>query len=374
MECSKCHKEIKDPIELYTGDMVCPKCKGSLSIQPRRFTAANPTACELFSLCELYYHYALCKSTNLPTTDLIEKSTLTPEKMIEKAISYCREAVKLGHPEAMWRLAFFYDKDYLDKDSTESIRCRIAANLYLSVITSPELQFEGYGVSGGEDETLELKRRCADDLFCMVRSMSVRDRKPYVEKLIENGYLTQEAARELAKDSGKSDAEELMSTLARATSKRRAPLFGIIRIKKELLERMAKEISKNAAVSQRKLDLMFIPLNKDDTYDFRNSIGGKSPYHIVRSSEAAITDGINLAVEKSEGNCCVYYFNKAGKHRFYGSGSKKNKIQSQLGNDMIDRLVSSTVGHSVSFYDDDVFMKNGRADKLIMSLTVSSEV
>ncbi len=370
MECSKCHREIKDPLELYTGDTACPKCRGNLSSYPKRFSAVNPRAREFFSLAELYYHYSLCKSARLPTTGLIDKSTLTAEKMVEKAVFYCSEAAKLGHPEALWRLAFFYDKDYLEKETSETVRSRIAANMYLAIVSAPELQFEGYG----EDETVALKRRCADDLFCMLRGMHYGDRKAYTDKLIENGYLTAEAVRELAKETGKSGAEELVSLLKRATSKRKAPLFGIIRIKKEQLERMAEEISKNPAVAQRKLDLMFIPLNKEGTYDFRNSIGGSSPYHIVRSSQAAIKEGIALASEKSEGSCCVYFFNKAGKHRFYGSASKKSKIQKLLNNDMIDRLISNSIGRSFTFYDDDVFMKNGRADKIVTEISAIMEV
>ena len=374
MECSKCHKEIKEPLELYTGDMICPKCKGSLIVYSRKFTASNPKSCENFALCELYYHYALCKVAGIPATDLVDKSALTPEKMIEKAIHYCREAVKLGHPEALWRLAFFYDKGYLERNTNEALRIRIAANMYLSVVTAPEIQFEGYGVVAGEDETLSLKRRCADDLLCLMRAMSERDRSSYVKKLIEAGFLTQESAREMDRDLGKSDTEVFKSLLSRMTSKRRAPLFGVVRIKKEQLERLTDEISNNSAVNQRKLDLMFIPLNKDDTYDFRNSIDGMSPYHIVRTSKSAIAEGIKRAVEKAETNCCVYFFNRAGKHRFYNSSAKKAKIQSQLGTDMIDRLVSNTVGYSLSFYDDDVYMKNERADKLIMGLNVGSEV
>jgi hypothetical protein len=96
MECSKCHKEIKEPLELYTGDMICPKCKGSLIVHSRKFTASNPKGCENFALCELYYHYALCKVAGIPATDLVDKSALTPEKMIEKAISYIPEDAKMG--------------------------------------------------------------------------------------------------------------------------------------------------------------------------------------------------------------------------------------------------------------------------------------
>ena len=371
MECTKCHINVKDPLELYTGEMACPKCRSQLTMVPRRISAQEPRAQELFYLAELYYHYSLCKNAKLPVTDLIDKSAMTSEDMLDKAIYYCQEALKLGHPEALWRMAFFYDKDYIEKDSTESVRCRIAAHLYLAIVTATDIQFTGYGST--REETDMLKRRAADDLFSMLKGMSRRDRKIYAEKLTEHGYLTQEAAKELAEQAERSGAEELISMLSRATSKRRAPLFGIIRIRKEQLEKIKSEIVESPVVVNRKISLMFIPLNSDDKYDFRNSLGGKSPFHIARVSADAVKKGISLAVEKSAEYCCVYFFNKAGKHRFYNSASKRNKLEKTISGDLIDKLISSTPGHSYIFNDDDVFFKNNRADKIIAEITASAE-
>ena len=353
--------------------MACPKCKSNLTKYPKVLSATNPRACELFSLSETYYNYALCKKSAIPISSLIDQSTLTTEEMIEKSIYFCQEALKLGHPEALFRMAFFYDKDYLEQDKTETMRNRIAANLYLALVSSPENQFLGYGASGGPDETIALKRRAANSLYNILKGISKYDRKYYTDALIKHGYLTQEALQELSLESATTSDRELMTILKRTSSKRRAPLFGIIRVRKEQLERLADEITKLPEVVNRKINLVFIPLNKDDTYDFRNSVGGNSPYHVVRVSADSIKNGIRIAVDKSAENCCVYFFNKGGKHKYYSSSSKRDRICKSINNDLIDRLISTTPGRSYTFYDDDIFFKGGKADKLIAEIAANVE-
>ena len=34
--------------------------------------------------------------------------------MIEKAVALCTEAAAAGHPEAVWRLAFYFDKAFVE--------------------------------------------------------------------------------------------------------------------------------------------------------------------------------------------------------------------------------------------------------------------
>ncbi len=373
MECTKCHKDIKEPLELYTGEIACPRCKASLSQYPKVLSAANPRCVELFSLSELYYHYALSKYANLSVPSIVEQSAMSADEMLAKAISYCQEALKLGHPEALWRMAFFHDKGYIHSDKTETVRYRIAANMYLALVTAPDAQFSGYGVSGGPDETVALKRRAAEDLFTLIKKISSHDRKHYADALIEYGYLTKEAIQELSSDSAVSDSEEFINVLSRTSSKRKAPIIGLLRIKKERLEHLYSEIIKLPSVVNRKLNLMFIPLGKDDKYDFRNSVGGNSPYHVMRVSADAIKNGISLASEKSVENVCVFFFNRAGKHRFYSSTAKKDKLSKTISNDLIDRLISTSPGRSYAFYDDDIYAKNGKLEKIIAEIAAKSE-
>ena len=95
MECNKCHKDVQ-PLELYTGELACPKCISQISLIPRQISAANPLARELVSLSELYYHYALCKSARIATPELISRCSLTTDEMIDKSVEYCRDALRLG--------------------------------------------------------------------------------------------------------------------------------------------------------------------------------------------------------------------------------------------------------------------------------------
>ncbi len=369
MKCNKCHKEIKEPLQLYTGTMACPKCKNSMNNYPKSFEITDPRANEFFTLSELFYHYSICKSAQLgAVSPLIDKCSLSAEKMIKKSVQYCQQAVNLGHPEAFWRMAFFYDKDYVEKDKTELVRCRIAANMYLALISSPERQFLGYGASNGEEETTALKARAASDLVSILGGMPQNDKKLYTNALVEYGYITNDEAKELCQGTDKNGGAELLTMLAETTSRLRAPLFGVITVKKEILAAIAEEITSLKAVKNRKIDFMFIPLNRDNLYDVTSIVDGIDPYHVARSTVAAINEGIGYAIDKAEENCCVFFFNKAGKHRFYSSGSKKNRIQRLLNQDVIDRLISYAAGRSFVFYDDDVFVKNGRADRIITDI------
>jgi hypothetical protein len=374
MECPKCHKSNIEPLELYTGDIACPKCKSRLNLIPRRMDAKDPRACEMLSLSELYFHYAICRNAKISATDLLSACTLTPDEMIEKSIEYCQQALKLGHPEAVYRMAFFYDKKYIKNVGTESIRLRTAAQMYLGIVAYPDAHFEGYEDNEAENRTLLLKRRAADDLYALLKEMPKRDRQLYAAKLIEYGFLTIEAATELALQAEKSDAEALLNVLEKATSRRRAPLFGTIRIRKDQLTRLTEQILSYSAIGNQKIDLMFIPLNKDDVYDFQNSIGGRSPFHVFRFTKDEIRQGISMAVEKSAENCCVYFFNKAGKHKFYSSSSKKQRLQNLISTDFIDQLISFTPGGSYVFFDDDVYFKNERIDKIIAEISAKTEV
>ena len=374
MECTKCHKKNIEPLELYTGDMACPKCKNKLNLIPKRISAANPRACELLSTSELYYHYALCKNSNISVSDIVSACSLTPDEMVAKSIEYCQQALDLGHPEALWRMAFFYNKNYVKSTTTESVRQRTAALLYLGLLSYPDAHFDGYDDNEAENSTLLLKRRAADDLYSMLKEMPKRDRHIYSTKLVEYEFLSAEAAAELSSQSEKSGAEELMNVLDKATSKSRAPLFGTIRVKKEHLSRLTEEIIAAPVVKNRKIDFMFIPLNKDDVYDFKNSIGQISPFHVFRSTAAEIRQGISMATEKAYENCCIYFFNKAGKHRFYNSSSKKQRLQKDISTDYIDQLISYTPGSSYVFFDDDIYFKNDKVDKIIAEISASLEV
>ena len=44
-----------------------------------------------------------------------------------------------------------------------------------------------------------------------------------------------------------------------------------------------------------------------------------------------------------------------------------------INNDLIDRLISTTPGRSYTFYDDDIFFKGGKADKLIAEIAANVE-
>ena len=133
----RCGKEVEQPLELYDGSWACPYCKREMGGDFSAFSITEENE-ELYILSERSYYRWL---TNMKL--LRGKAA---QKLIDRAVELCRESAQLGNPLAVLRLGFFYDKDYVEVNRSEAVRCRIAYAYYSAVCFSDAELKEESGV------------------------------------------------------------------------------------------------------------------------------------------------------------------------------------------------------------------------------------
>ena len=105
-------------LELYDGQMAKLSDKKLISdvVDTLAYTARGK---ELFAMSESLYCSWLQGGGD--------------KKLVDDAIYMCRKAVEAGYPHAVLKMAFYYDKDYLDLERTEEFRCRVACDYYCKI-------------------------------------------------------------------------------------------------------------------------------------------------------------------------------------------------------------------------------------------------
>lgn len=158
MNCIHCGKRYKDPLELYNGKLICPNC-GHALIPSFSVTRENE---ELFGLSEQFFYGYLTKASRAAAggegsahADKDEKKR--QDKLLRQAIEYCRRAAYSGHPEALVRLGYYYDNNYVDYGRSDSDRDKIAYKYYARVLYEEEQD----GAGGDGRNTPVERRLCA---------------------------------------------------------------------------------------------------------------------------------------------------------------------------------------------------------------------
>lgn len=217
-------------LELYDGQMASLANKKLISdtVPELKFTARGK---ELFALSESFYCKWLGGGGDY--------------SLVEKAIALCREAVALGEPRAVVKMAFYYDKDYIATDRTEEFRCRVACDYYSKVVYCEEAPRSLDGVT--PDDWQELQRTAARMFVDMLAGAqkSLSDYTDGKYSCAENAQrlLTKfgvESERGNIAHNPLSDGDKFAETvlISCKRNKKRAPLFGIIRLTAEEIMRV----------------------------------------------------------------------------------------------------------------------------------------
>lgn len=130
-----CGKKIT-PLETVLGAR-CPHCGSDVRPEKLRITPENDAQ---FRLSEaLYYAYLeWAKGISKSGTKMTAEDVRGKEQLAE-AMETCRRAAYDGHPEAILRLAFYYDNNYVDYGQTDD-RDRIAVSLYHRILDEDGLE------------------------------------------------------------------------------------------------------------------------------------------------------------------------------------------------------------------------------------------
>ena len=353
----RCGIDIKAPLELYNGDLACPKCRQRVMLMLEEIKV-TPENKELYALSNMWFSYGLARDVDTTVPELVEGIRISPKEMIRKATLLATEASLLGHPEARWRLGFFFDKDFVENDKTESARCRIAAKYYESIFASPEVEFAGYGAP----ETVALKKRAAKDFIDMVSAMPESERDFYKAGFEKAASIAPEAVGLLGGEgSSRSDKEIMADVIKLFAGAVRAPLFGLVTVDKSSLSEIGELINANKGLIRNEVSFQFIPLNKDGTMhgDFDTS-----PFVL-----SDIEDYVRRTEAKADTEASIFFYNRLGKHRFI-----KNK-KAELGDytqalfdksaiNYLQILVNKLSASRVTlFYDDDIAFYNAKNPK-----------
>ncbi|MGN1373296.1 MAG: hypothetical protein ACI4VK_04540 [Candidatus Coproplasma sp.] len=213
---------IKEELELYDGQRAVDKKVTTDYIPNLRISAKGR---EIFALSENLYGKWL--------------ETQQDFSLIDRAIEFCREAVKLGYPHAVAKMGYYYDKDYVDSDRTEEYRCRVATDYYSKIVYADRAPVADNGASA--DLTWEeLKKMTAKMLLEMLAGSNIalsRDAQdtygyPYnknrIAAMFPDIHIAEaSSANNRNKDSIKSLQEVLNSC---KNNKTRAPLFGVVKM------------------------------------------------------------------------------------------------------------------------------------------------
>ncbi len=213
----------RDVLELYDGQLALAGKKTLISanIPELKITA---TGKELFALSECLYAKWLSEGDDL--------------RLVDKAVELCRKAVEEGYPHAVVRMAFYYDKDYVELDRTEEFRCRVACDYYSKVVYQDKPPKIDDGVSP-EIPWEELRKHAARMLLDMLATAppslakDTNDRYGYDYNSEQIRLRLNVSSEERSVPSrGERDREKLVRTVFNSCkhNKFRAPLFGVMRV------------------------------------------------------------------------------------------------------------------------------------------------
>ena len=353
MICIHCKKQLTKTLNLFNGKRICPSClKEASPIPDAPQMKAGSNADELYRLSRSYFFRGIAREIG---KEAVPAGTPDYEECFERATSLCLEAALTGHPEAMWNMGFYYDKDFIETDRTELERCRVAAKYYSTIALHAESD-----IAGWMGDFKELRIRAARDLIKMVAGLAPRERSTFlktVESVRSMGLINAEEVEALF-NSGKSRATSLRrrleDLLASAVSKKRAPTFGVLfTTKEELHQNLETILHADVVVKTKKLELAFAPVSETFAYVDMNMASDFRP--------VITEDGIRARVEGDalpDGNVAIYFFNNAGKHGIYSSTGERSKIRKWIEANQyqaITELIDSAKGHPCIFFDDDIF-------------------
>ena len=127
-----CQERIKEPLELFDGSLACPHCA---CILKHNFAVTEQND-NLFRLSQAYYFQYLAMAAAVDKS-VEQKKLAAIQKKLEIAVKYCRDAARLGHPEACVKLGFYWETGYMQKrESVE--RFKMAFRYYDEVVQMDE--------------------------------------------------------------------------------------------------------------------------------------------------------------------------------------------------------------------------------------------
>lgn len=354
MKCQKCKKEFDDVLTLFDGSLVCPKCKSPIFDADFKITKEND---EIFKLSELFYLNALKA-----------ESRKDYKQYIEKATSLCIGAANLGHPSAVWRIGFYYQKDYMERNRSESERFRYAGFyfklLYKSKLESVTVEkgIDGYH----NDFFIKLKTRAASDFLNIIGKLkashaeSLRFETDYIKSVYG---LT--SSFDVIEDNTSGKPYDI---LKECSSDFRPPRLGMIKMTKAEFCENYKDISPLLANDKT---ISSVIIYFDGEWNAR--ITTKPLCDIKNIEDYAKRWEDEKDAKGSKGTIFLFFVNRAGKNKMNPSLKKDVyeylRISEGRASDTLQKFLGMfyvkcrSNGCDFVFTDDDIIAQNTRSAK-----------
>ena len=247
MRCTSadCKREFETPIEIFTGQLICPHCGSLLGAREFVVDAYNDNLFSVSEMCYGEYLNDIAVATQVGAT--ADRITLKRrEELLATAIWNCREAAKLGHPGARVMLGYYWEIGCMDKGS-ELDRYKMAFHYYTNVAETEIVKVivpdgsTGVGAYGkdGKEKLLKVRREAAIRLLRMLASAPVEleyikngESHPYslvenIQKMKSLDLITEFHAKRSLISGSASRTETLYRTLTAIVRREdRAPIFG----------------------------------------------------------------------------------------------------------------------------------------------------
>ncbi len=226
MRCEKCGKE-RDVYELYSGEFVCVKCKKPITIKEFEITTENS---EKFTLSEILFHEAL---QTLSRVDNSHQNAKLAHEKITKAVELCKQAALGGNPNALLRLAYYYETNHANVDNITAFK--VACNYYERIWRN---EFRGKTVS----KSVYLRKIAARRHLDLLQNPPDQLRNgqnrsfDYDEKagqMFSLGLLDEIPARRETSVPESDDSARITSLLNMSLHDGRTPLFGLMYVNGE---------------------------------------------------------------------------------------------------------------------------------------------
>ncbi len=348
MICSnvKCNKEIAKPLELYNGEWACPHCREKIS-SSRTFRIDGENH-EIYVLSEcLYFRWMTMQG----------QEKINNGYLLDKAVEACRESAIKGHPQAIIRMGYYYDKDYVEVTSSEIMRCRAAYNYYSSVCFSdkmPEIIDKSVmSTFDWEYEQLRAGRLLLEMLSKLPHSETKHKKMDYNDNLnrLRNKFGEGKlgALEEIVFTHDTPGYERGYNTLKSCLSKLRAPVFGIFRVTGKEMKKIFDENKGFARRVASKIDVGYLEC------DAKGKVADE--LFFMLTNDHRITEVLaNVSDTKTY---LVYFFNEnKGKHQYLNRKFREG-VRKGLEKDdffLVKRLCNDCGEIDFTFYDDDLYL------------------
>ena len=355
MICKNCSKNVETPLVLYDGRLACPYCTKELTdVGDFRVSAESEADDRIAELGYLRW---------------LERPSAETKKYLDRSVEACIRAARAGHPKAVARLGYFYEKGYVDGTRGRSESSTIAYGYYKKLCFAGNVRVKvSDGVSGyGEAEFAEIRKGTAKQLLSLIASFSKDDggvslrsraNMEEVRRRVVAAYPSLAGFVGSVMPTAEPDrVSRIVSVLTSTAASGRTPLFGVIRVTNTVLKALFAGENERTAYKLigGGLELWYAPCDGDGMISESSDCRFQA-----LSNRKLVTEELDALTDNGAGY--LYFFNGSSKRR-----QLKKSVCAHVKKDLqadeftlVKRIANKGGQSEYTFYDDDIIKNKSR--------------